>query len=168
MSEINEQVTENTAEPGTGGSGTGTGTTSTSILNQVIEAVMDMIDALSLFATISRGALGTGDSLTCEIGPTSPDYIWLDKNKFIPIDLTINGKHSNLQTLSDAMNSIHENLTMMFEYPSGDKWQIVDIATLTEPQVIGREQDNRWMMASALLIKTATITPESAPEQGQQ
>ena len=146
MSEINEQTSQQPV-------------TSASIINQVIENVMDLIDALSLFTTISRGALGTGDSLTCEIGPTSPDYIWLDKNKFIPIDLTINGKHSNLQTLSDAMNSIHENLTMMFEYPSGDKWQIVDIATLTEPQIIGREQDNRWMMASALLIKTATITP---------
>ena len=138
---------------------TNTTTASTSAINQAIENVMDLIDALSLFATISRGALGTGDSMTCEVGPTSPDYIWLDKNKFIPIDLTINGKHSNLQTLSDAMNSIHESLTMMFEYPSGDKWQMVDIATLTEPQVIGREQDNRWMMASALLIKIATITP---------
>ena len=163
MSEIQETENTGTVQAAENDSA---GTGSTSILNQAIEAVMDLIDALSLFATISRGALGTGDSLTCEIGPTSPDYIWLDKNKFIPIDLTINGKHSNLQTLSDAMNSIHENLTMMFEYPSGDKWQIVDIATLTEPQVIGREQDNRWMMASALLIKTATITPESAPEQG--
>ena len=139
---------------------TGTVSTSNSIINQVIENVMDLIDALSLFTSISRGSLGTGDSLCCEIGPSSPDYIWLDKNKFIPIDLTINGKHSNLQTLSDTMNLIHENLTMMTSYASGDKWQITDIATLTEPQIIGREQDNRWIMASALLIKVATITPE--------
>ena len=139
---------------------TGTVSTSNSIINQVIENVMDLIDALSLFTSISRGSLGTGDSLCCEIGPSSPDYIWLDKNKFIPIDLTINGKHSNLQTLSDTMNLIHENLTMMTSYASGDKWQITDIATLTETQIIGREQDNRWIMASALLIKVATITPE--------
>ena len=136
---------------------------STSILNQVVEAVMDLIDALSLYANISRGALGTGDSLTCEVGPTGPSYIWLDKNQVIPVDLTINGKHSNLQTLSDALNTIHESLTMMLDYPTGSKWQITDIATLTEPQVIGREQDNRWMMASALIIKVATLTPEPAP-----
>jgi hypothetical protein len=129
---------------------------SESILNQAIEAVMDLIDALSLFAPITRGALGTGDSLSCEIGPTSPETVWLDKNKYIPVDLTINGKHGNLQTLSDSMNLIHENLTMMREYPTGSEWQIVDIATLTEPQVIGREQDNKWMMASALTIKVAT------------
>ena len=129
---------------------------SESILNQAIESVMDMIDALSLFAPITRGALGTGDSLSCEIGPTSPETVWLDKNKYIPVDLTINGKHGNLQTLSDSMNLIHENLTMMREYPTGSEWQIVDIATLTEPQVIGREQDNKWMMASALTVKVAT------------
>ena len=129
---------------------------SESILNQAIEAVMDLIDALSLFAPITRGALGTGDSLSCEIGPTSPETVWLDKNKYIPVDLTINGKHGNLQTLSDSMNLIHENLTMMREYPTGSEWQIVDIATLTEPQIIGREQDNKWMMASALTVKVAT------------
>ena len=152
MSEINEQSGTQQAA-----------VSSTSILNQVVEAVAALINALSLYASISRGALGTGDSLTCEVGPTGPSYIWLDKNQVIPVDLTINGKHSNLQTLSDALNTIHESLTMMFDYPTGDKWQITDIATLTEPQVIGREQDNRWMMASALIIKVATITPEPAP-----
>lgn len=129
---------------------------SESILNQAIESVMDLIDAMGLYAMITRGALGTGDSLSCEIGPTTPETVWLDKNQYIPVDLTINGKHSNLQTLSDSMNLIHENLTMMTEYPTGNRWQITDIATLTEPQVIGREQDNRWMMASALSVRLAT------------
>ena len=138
--------------------------TSTSIINLAVESVAALINALSLFANISRGAMGTGNCLVCEVGPTTPETVWLDKNKYIPIDLTINGKHSNLQTLSDSMNMIHENLTMMLEYPSGDNWEIVDITTMTEPQVIGREQDNSWMMASALLIKVATFTPEPAPE----
>ena len=129
---------------------------SESILNQAIEAVMDLIDDLDLFTTITRGAMGTGDCITCEIGPTSPDTVWLDKNKYIPIDLTINGKHSNLQTLTDTMNKIHEELTMLFSYPDGTGWEITDIATLTDPQVVGRESSNEWVMASALLVKVAT------------
>ena len=140
-----------------------TNTASTSVINQAIDNVMDLIDALSLFATITRGALGTGDSLTCEVGPSSPSEVWLDKNQYIPIDLTINGKHSDLQTLSDAMNNIHQSLTMKRTYPYGTDWEIVDISTLTEPQVIGREQDNRWMMASALLVKVATSITETEP-----
>ena len=129
---------------------------STSILNQAIESVMDLIDGLGLFATITRGALGTGECLSCEIGPTSADTVFLDKNKYIPVDLTINGKHGNLQTLSDAMNKIHEELTMLFSYPTGDEWEITDITTMTEPQIIGRESSNAWVMASALLVKVAT------------
>lgn len=127
-----------------------------SIINEAIEAVMDLIDGLGLYSTISRGALGTGNSLTCEIGPTSPESVWLDKNQYIPIDLTINGKHTNLQTLSEAMNKIHEELTMLFSYPGGTDWEITDISTMTEPQVIGRENDNAWVMASSFLVKVGT------------
>ena len=134
-----------------------------SIINAAIEAVMDLIDALGLYANISRGALGINEGLCCEIGPTSPDSVFLDKNQYIPIDLTINGKHGNLQTLSEAINMIHQSLTMMTEYPYGDNWGIVDITTMTEPQVIGRESGNNWVMASALLVKVATYTPENEP-----
>jgi hypothetical protein len=139
---------------------------SQSIINQAVESVMDMINALGLYATISRGALGTNEGLCCEIGPTSPETVWLDKNQYIPIDLTINGKYENMETLSDAMNRIHESLTMMTDYPTGDRWQITDIATMSEPQIIGRENGNAWVMASALIVRVATITPE--PELVQQ
>ena len=137
---------------------------STSIINLAIESVMDLIDALGLFANIYRGALGTGNGLCCEIGPTSPETVFLDKHQYIPVDLTINGKHDDLRTLSDAMNKIHENLTMAFSYPSGNGWQIVDITTATEPQVIAREDSNQWIMASAIYVKVATDTPEPTPD----
>ena len=138
--------------------------TSTSVINLAIESVMDLIDAIGLFATISRGALGTGNGLCCEIGPTSPEAVFLDKHQYIPVDLTINGKHDDLRTLSDALNTIHETLTMAFSYPSGNGWQVVDITTMSEPQVIAREDDGKWMMASALTVKVATLEKEPAPE----
>ena len=127
-----------------------------SIINASVEAVMDLIDDLDLFAEITRGALSTDQGLCCEVGPTSPEEIYLDKNQYIPIDLTINGKYADLDTLSNAMNTIHESLTMAKSYPTGEDWHIVDITTLTEPQVIGRESNNTWLMASALLVKVIT------------
>ena len=127
-----------------------------SIINEAIEGVMDMIDALELFSTIKRGALGTKTGLCCELAPSSPEEVYLDKNQFIPLDLTINGKHGNLETLSDAMNTIHEALTMKKEYTAGTNWQITDIATLTEPQVIGREENGEWIMASNLSVRIIT------------
>ena len=137
---------------------------STSRINLAIESVMDLIDNLNLFAKISRGALGTGNGLTCEIGPTSPEAVFLDKNQYIPIDLTINGKHDDLQVLTDALNGIQEGLTMRTDYPSGNGWEVVDITTLTEPQIIAREDSNQWVMASALLVKMATSTFVPDPE----
>lgn len=137
----------------------------TTIVNQAVEAVAGLVNGLSLFATMTRGALGTGNYLSCEIGPTSPEIVFLDKNKYIPIDFTINGKNDDLLTLSDAMNQIHESLTMLREYPSGDNWEIVDISTMTEPQIIAREDNNAWIMASALTVNVYTfITPEPTPE----
>lgn len=126
------------------------------IINAAVEAVMDLIDGLGLFALITRGALGTGEGLVCEVGPSGPDEVYMDKNQYIILDFTINGKHANLQTLSDDMNRIHQEIIMLREYPSGDDWNIVDITTLTEPQIIGREDNNVWLMASALNVKIET------------
>ena len=128
-----------------------------SIINSAVESVMDLIDGLQPFAPITRGALGTGAGLCCEVAPSSPSEVYLDKNQYIPLDLTLNGKHMNLETLSETMNGIHEYLTMLTEYPSGDDWAIVDIGTYTEPQIIGRESANDWIMASSLHIKIQTM-----------
>lgn len=127
-----------------------------SIINAAVEAVMDLIDALEPFADITRGALGSKNSLCCEVAPSSPDEVYMDKNQYINLDLTLNGKHGNLETLSDTMNTIHEALTMMKEYPSGDDWKIVDIGTITEPQVIGRDSSNAWLIASSLSVRIYT------------
>lgn len=131
-------------------------TLSTTVIDQAVEAVAGLINGLSLFSSIYRGALGTGNGLCCEVGPTRPEAVFLDKNKYIPVDLTINGKHDNLLTLTEAMNKIHESLTMLKTYPSGASWEIVDITTATEPQIIGREDSNQHLMASSLLVKVAT------------
>ena len=129
---------------------------STTVIDQAVEAVAGLINGLSLFSSIYRGALGTGSGLCCEVGPTRPESVFLDKNKYIPVDLTINGKHENLLTLTEAMNKIHESLTMLKTYPSGASWEIVDITTMTEPQIIGREDSNQYIMASSLFVKVAT------------
>ena len=109
-----ETGTETATETGTGtGTGTQTGTGSTSVINQAVDSVAYLIRALELFSPITRGALGTGNGLACEVGASGAEEVYLDKNQYIILDLTINGKHTNLLTLSDDMNKIHENLTML-------------------------------------------------------
>lgn len=124
-----------------------------SILNDAVEAVMDMIDGLGLYAQITRGALGIGNSLSCEIAPSVPSEVYMDKESYIPLTLALNGKHDNLQTLSDTLNTIVDNLSRRTEYTSGEGWQIVDITSGNLPRVIGREDNSSWLMACDLVVK---------------
>ena len=127
----------------------------TSVINEVMEAVIGLMNATSPFATVTRGALPTTEGIVCEIGPTIQDVLFWDKNTFIPLDVTINAKHPNMKTLSDTMNNIHGVLTRAKLYPEDtnqNRWQIVDIMTQNIPQIIGREDNNDWIMASALTV----------------
>jgi hypothetical protein len=124
-----------------------------SIYNEAVESVMDLIDGLGLYALITRGALGIGNSLTCEIAPSVPSEVYYDKNAYIPLTLALNGKHDDLQTLSDTLNRILDTLSRLKTYPSGSSWEIVDITAGNLPRIIGREDNNQWLMSGDLIVK---------------
>ena len=125
----------------------------TSVLGQVVEAVIGLMNATEPFATVTRGALPTGPGLTCEVGPSNTGTIYMDKNTVIPLQIVLNGKHHDEQVLNDAMNAIHSALTRAKTYPSAGSWQIIDIENYSLPNKIGREDNNDWLMASALSVK---------------
>ena len=77
----------------------------------------------------------------------------MDKESYTPLTLALNGKHSNLQVLSDTLNNIMDTLTRLKSYPTGNGWQIVDITNGNLPRVIGREENNSWVMACDLVVK---------------
>lgn len=124
-----------------------------SAINEAIEAVIGLMNDTEPFAPVTRGALPTGIGLVCELGPSTPEEVYLDKNIYISLDITLNGKHPDLQTLSETMNAIHSSLTRATEYPEGEGWKIVDISNYTLPQIVDREDNNEWLMASALSVK---------------
>lgn len=141
---------------------------STSIFNQAVESVMDLIDAMGNFANITRGALGTGNSICCEIAPSTVDAVFMDKNTYVPLTIALNGKHDDLQTLSDTLNNIMDTLTRRTEYPYGDGWEIVDITNGALPQVFGRENDNSFLMTCDIVIKIYRKDDEPhEPELGE-
>lgn len=128
-------------------------TGATSKINLALEWVITQINGMSNFATMTRGALGTGNGLTCEIAPSNPEAAFLDKNTYIPLTVTINGKHTNLLTLTDTLNNIMDTLTRLKTYTSGTGWEIVDITNGIYPRVIGREENNAWVMACEIVVK---------------
>jgi hypothetical protein len=129
-------------------------TTSTSKINLAVESVIALINAMDNFAAMTRGALGTGNGLTCEIAPSVPSEVYMDKGVYLPLTLAINGKHTDLQTLSETLNNITDTMTRRTEYPDGNGWEIVDITGGNMPRVIGRaENEPCWLMACDLVVK---------------
>lgn len=122
-------------------------------IDRAVESVIDLIDALDLFATVKRGALGTSVYLACEISQSTPQEVYLDKGAYIPLTLAINGKHHNQETLYDALNTIQDTLARRTAYPSGDGFEIVDISRGVLPRIIGREDNNDFIMSCDLVIK---------------
>ena len=132
------------------------GMNTTSVINEAIEAVIGMMNALAPFATVTRGALPTGPGLSCELGPSNPQTVYLSKNSYLRLDLTMNGKHPNEKTLLDTMNNIHSHLSRARSYPEDaneTRWQIVDIENAMFPRIIGREENNLWIAASSMIVK---------------
>ena len=126
---------------------------STSVLNLAIESVITMINAMSNFATMTRGALGSYAGLTCEVSPSYTSEVYYDKNSYTPLTLALNGKHEDLRTLTDTMNNIVDTLTRKTTYTSGNGWEIVDITGGNMSRVIGREDNNLWLVACDLVVK---------------
>lgn len=125
------------------------------ISNVVVESVMDLIDSLSLFPAIKRGALGTEAGITCEVATSSVESVFLDKNSYILVDLTFNAKGADLETLTSNLDTVVDTLTRRTAYPSGDGWKIVDITHGTPPipTIIGRSEENLWIVACAVVVK---------------
>ncbi len=125
----------------------------TSKLNLAVESVVGLINGMDNFADMTRGALGTSPGLCCEIAPSAASEVYLDKNSYIPLTLAINGKHHDLRVLSDTLNDIVDEMTRATTYPDGNGWEIVDITAGNLPRVIGREDNNDWLMSCDLVVK---------------
>ena len=124
-----------------------------SAINLAVEAVINLINAMNNFATMTRGALGITSGLSCEVAPSMVQEVYLSKESFIPVTLALNGKHPDLRLLTDTMNNIQDTMSRRTTYPTGNGFEIVDISTGNLPRVIGRGENNLWLVACDLVVK---------------
>lgn len=112
-----------------------------------------MAQATNPYSTIVIGSLPPNNGITMTLSTGSPQTTFV--NKGIPYELSIvcNGKHTDAQVVSDALNGIHQALTQTKNYPSTDLYQITDIETVSAPNYIGREENNQILYGSILRVK---------------
>lgn len=130
-----------------------------SVINDVLEDVMDMIDAVYAsktppFPPIVIGAMPADNSLACQISSGSDETTFTDKAMAYQFSMVLNGKHHDQQVVSDTLNDIHQTLTQATTYPAvAGKYQITNIETESTPSYIGREENKQYLYGSALRVR---------------
>lgn len=124
-----------------------------SVINSVLLDVISLAQINGLYCDIVIGAMPPDNGISIAIGAGGPATTFLTKGMAYEIYCVLNGKHSNAQTVSDALNNIHQALTQRTEYPRSTTYQITDIETVSTPAYSGREQNNQELYSSSIRVK---------------
>lgn len=122
-----------------------------SVINDVLIAVIGMMPRK--YSPVTIGAMPADNGIACAIANGAPEGTFLTKGMAYQFNLVLNGKHSSQQTVSDALNDIHQALTQTKEYPYTDTYQITDIDTITSPSYLGREENKQYLYGSSLRVR---------------
>lgn len=123
-----------------------------SYTTDILLEVIRLAQETGPFATIRRGALPPDNGICMEIATGAPETTFLDRRSVLSISVVLNGKHSNLATLSSALCTIHHHLAHLNDYPITEAWQMLSITTEIIPHQIGRESNGQWLFGSALTV----------------
>lgn len=124
-----------------------------SIFDSVLNAVIDLAEqTVQTYADILVGSLPVDDGISMCIASGSAGY-FMDKCGRYSILLTLNGKHSDQQLVSDTIGQIHTALSCMTAYPAVNSCQITSIETQSPPSYLDREEGGQWLYGSSLRVK---------------
>ncbi len=122
--------------------------------DKIIQAVKTLATSYAApYTSIDLGAMPEDNGLAMYLGPGAPDEEYLNRSSLNSIDVVLNGKHSNQQTVLQALSNIHKALTQLKSYSSGEGWKITNIRTTTAPNYIGQEDSGQWLYGSILEVQ---------------
>lgn len=126
-----------------------------SAIETLMDAVVTLAETTHPYADIVYGSDPPNNGI-CMIhnGGYSPD-IHMDAGRVFSLPVLLNGKHSNQQTLLNALSAIHRKLTCPLDYRAlgSEEIQVISIDTTSAPAIIGREQNSQWVCGSSLSIR---------------
>lgn len=128
---------------------------STSVFDRVLNAVIDMAEETSPYADIVIGSLPADNGLSMTYTSGTVMSTDLKKGMSYEMAVVLNGKHSSQSTVLEALAAIHVALTRTKNYPRDTEYQINDIATISAPVYLEREQNTnaQWLYGSSLRVR---------------
>lgn len=121
--------------------------------NEIIEAVVNMLRGLKLYAAVTLGPLpaGNGVSVAPDNGAVETDFF--DRSTVKSLPLIFNAKHEKPERALAALDAIHRALTRAEAYPEAAGWQILTIKTESSPGYLGKEDDRRTLYGSSVTVR---------------
>lgn len=123
-----------------------------SVLDEVLNAVISLAQTANPYSTIEIGALPFDNGICMTYSGGGPESTFLDKGASYSMDIVCNGKHTDQQTLINALAEIHEALTQAAEYPSSANWQVTNIITTSAPAYLDRQPNDWFLFGSSLRV----------------
>ena len=123
-----------------------------SIQKQILEAVIAIIDALHLYATLDIGPLPAANGLSIATASGGVEDSTLAHGGQYSLMVVVNGKHVNQATVYDTLCLVHEHLEKLSEYPAGTDWAVTGIHSVGSPAYLGHETDG-WLYGSSIRIE---------------
>ena len=124
------------------------------MISAIMDKIADAADALGLYATIVYGSDPPENGICMIQAAGAPTEKHFDTGMLYRLSVLLNGKHSDQQTLLDALTRIHTALTKRNDFSdfSTTDAQVLSIMTTSSPQIIGREQNNQWIAGSSFEV----------------
>lgn len=121
---------------------------------EIMQAVKDMALTYAMpYTAIENGAIPPKNGIAIAIGPSNPDERHFNRGGRYKINLILNAKHQNLETVSTVLSKIHIKLSQAKQYPKTQDWQIYSIESNPGPNFIEQESSTKqWLFGSVLEV----------------
>ena len=125
-----------------------------------METQQDLVDAIRALAMtanpysqIVSGSTPPINGICMIQAPSSPASIFKNKGMLKEMSILINAKNADQSLAYSTLCEIHKVLTKTWNYPNSGEFQVIDIETEAEPNLLGREENNQWIYGSSALVK---------------
>lgn len=123
------------------------------MLADILGYITSEINSLNLGMTAVIGSLPASNGIAVSFGAGSPSDEFLDRGKEHGLFVTVNDKNADQAAALNALEDVHQYFTQLKVYPPGSDYQIINIATGSSPNYLGKDANNQqWLYGSILKI----------------
>lgn len=119
---------------------------------EVINTILPLIKSQTSVSVV----LGTNipDNSLCLRWRSNPTEVYMSKDSYNSMTVLLNGKNIDQQAIATTLNAIHHyfNKLKQNQIPAGENTQIINIQTVSSPELIGVEENGQWIYASSLTV----------------